>query len=856
MLRISSSSRTTAALKRQFGTVSSSRCVIIGGGIAGVSISMQLAKKGLKVDLLEKSKMLCAGATWHAAGLVTRFAGSPKLKKLHVRAVEVLQELHAAHDISLHSPGSIRIIQKGDTNRFKEASQHVAMATLYDNPKYPTRMISPQEVVALHPLCDPSNVECGVHTPFDGDIDPTCLANAVGKLAKEAGAQYHFESEVVSVTQPREGLFIVKTRDGKQYEADVLINAAGLWAKNVTAMVEPNMFHPAYIIEHQYTITEAIPAIEQRMAKMGEAGRLPVLRDLAGSSYIRQEQCGLLTGPYEEGCRLAPEEWRMAPPSKFEFDLFPGNLEAIESNLVSASELIPVMAEVGIKTTLNGPTIWTGDSLPRCGRTAIPGYYDFNTLTYGIAQAVPLSEYLAHIITEGEQPFDMAAQCDPFRYGDWTNPGYVEAVVLDSYAKNNSPVFPFENRKAGRAHLTKIHEDPLHKQLKEAGAHFSFSLSGVETPAFFLQRGESADQLVEAKYDNHDWIPIVDREIAAVRDNVAISHASFSKMSVNGPKAADFLNYVCTNALPPVGKTRLSYATTKAGNVLAEFSISKLADNDFYLIGSRDYAHHDTQWLVDRARDGRWRGGVTVKNISNEVDILHIAGPKSRDFLVPFCASASDLPFLGFTDVVIGGIKARLFRVSFSGGPGYEIHCNAGPDIAEIHRALTQSEEAKLFGLTHFGGYALNAFRVERGFKVKGDFDYAHYSEASIDVFISKKKRMGETPFYGQDVKHKPKRLAAYFQVQTLPGWEWSVPGDCPVRLVKDGSLFGYTTTAAKGALSGGAFAHGYSVYRGADGELAQPTDLELYCDAYSQRFPVKFLAKPIVPVTGQLPWK
>ena len=58
------------------------KAVIIGGGIAGVALSRNLAKAGVAVTVIERGPQLCSGATWHAAGLVTRFAGSPKLKKV------------------------------------------------------------------------------------------------------------------------------------------------------------------------------------------------------------------------------------------------------------------------------------------------------------------------------------------------------------------------------------------------------------------------------------------------------------------------------------------------------------------------------------------------------------------------------------------------------------------------------------------------------------------------------------------------------------------------------------------------------------------------------------------------------
>ena len=155
--------------------------LIIGGGVAGTSIARILAARGVpEVTVLEKASQLCAGATWHAAGLVTRFGGSPKIKKVHVRALDLMTQMHEeSGGVGLHLTGSIRLIEKGDTDRFLEAKQNVSMAKLYDDPALPTSMISAEEVKALHPLIDISGVECGVYTPMDGDVDPSMLTMCV-----------------------------------------------------------------------------------------------------------------------------------------------------------------------------------------------------------------------------------------------------------------------------------------------------------------------------------------------------------------------------------------------------------------------------------------------------------------------------------------------------------------------------------------------------------------------------------------------------------------------------------------------------------------------------------------------------
>ena len=421
------------------------RVVVIGGGVAGASIARVLARRGVGVTVLEKAGQLCAGATWHAAGLVTRFGGSPKIKKVHVHALDLMTKMHEEHDIGLHLTGSIRIINKGDTDRLLEAKQHLAMAALYDDPAYPTSIISRGEIASLHPLVNVGNIECGLFTPHDGDIDPTLLTTCIAKLAKADGALFRFNEEVASVAALSGGVsprFAVTTAAGETLEADAVVNAAGLWSRRFSNQL--GMTHPAVVIEHQYIVTETIPSLA---GKVSNAERVPVLRDLSGSSYIRQERDGLLVGPYEFGAP-AHAEWPEGPPANFAFDLFPPALDRLESCLLQAMELVPALGEVGFKSVVNGPTIWTGDSLARCGRTRLPGYYDFNSLTYGVAQSLSLSEYLGHIMLEGEQPHDMATEFDPLRYsGQWAGADFTVDKVHETYSHNNRP-----SAQLGRGH--------------------------------------------------------------------------------------------------------------------------------------------------------------------------------------------------------------------------------------------------------------------------------------------------------------------------------------------------------------------------------------------------------------------
>lgn len=822
------------------------RVVVIGGGIAGVSITRELAKAGVGVRLFERSNQLCAGATWHAAGLVTRFGGSSKLKKLHVRSLQMLTDVHSTTEggIGLHLSGSIRLVMKGDRDRVLEAKHHQEMAKLYDDPAYPTSLVTPSEIADLHPLVDVSRLEMGLHTVNDGDVDPTLLTNALADRARRDGAKLFLDSEVTKISKT-EDEFKIEFKNREPEFADAVVNATGLWSQRLSEQMGLVDTHPAFVIEHHYAVTEPIEKLKE-LRKKGH--RVPVLRDLAGSSYIRQEQDGMLVGPYEElPTEAVHSEWgRKGPPLTWAWDLFPDKAERLYDVVEHALEMVPALEDVGFKSVVNGPTIWAPDSLPRCGRTQIPGYYDFNTLTYGIAHSMPLAEHLKTLMLDGEQPYDLAAEIDPLRYGPWATDEYASAKIVETYSYNNKPGYPanFENRKAGRGTYASEPLRELAKIFKNNGALTSFS-QGVET-ALVYSRVER-----EARFDAHEWAESAVEEARNVRASVGVSAATgFSKIVVRSKdeSAREFLMKATTNVVPKTpGACRLTYAVApKLGSVVAEFTVSNLtgcglvsedqpSKNLFYVVGSRDYAHHDVEWLKSQARALGF--DVDISNASNDFEILLLAGPDSKTALLDAVSTDEDralvesLGFLKFSTapISVAGKSCSVARVSFTGEAGYELHVPAG-DAPDLLQSLLEK------GLKPFGAHATNSLRLEKGFKVKGDLDFARFDEAGISAFTRKS-------WIPPAVDGPPTRRAVLFEVTTDEGFEWSVPSDCPVFDAND-DLVGFTTTSAFGTEAKTTIAAGF--LKG----ISEP-QLPLTVSCFGARSPCRILEAPPAPVRG-----
>eukprot|EP00040_Diaphanoeca_grandis_P013087 m.66162 g.66162 ORF g.66162 m.66162 type:complete len:824 (+) comp23656_c0_seq1:236-2707(+) len=816
------------------------RAGIVGGGIAGISLARFLAEAGVAVTVFERGPQLCSGATWHAAGLVTRFAGSPKLKKVHVRAMDLIHEVEAkvARDIGFHHPGSIRLVEKGNRDRYLEAQQQVAMASLYDHPEenLQTRLISPDEIQELHPLINTDSIECGVWTQEDGYIDPTSLTNAIAELAKMAGAKIKLGVECTQVERDEQG-FRINTRslkDGEvdEYNVDVLVNAAGLWSREFSQKIMGMTFqdHPCKVIQHQYVITETIPAIKARMAE--GKGVLPVLRDLRGSAYIRQERTGMLIGPYETQCAMAPWD---SPPQDFLFELFPPALERLEDNLEQAFSVVPALSEAGIMNVTNGPTIWTGDGSPRVGRTTIPGYYDFNTLSYGITHGLPLAEYLSHVIMQNEQPpgWDLT-EFEPARYQGWTTPEFVEEKVKETYKLNSAVNYgSFENRKAGRHLLPK---SKIFEVLEAEGARFGIGMGGVEHPLYFA----AADvEINPAKFTHHDWTHIVKDEADVVLNNVSLGYGLFSVFKVDGSGATDLLESLTTSALPSEShKSKLMYMLNKSGGVIAEVTVCRLGEEEYYVVGGRDNIPIDLAILRNGVQNN-----ALVKDISGDVEILHVAGPNSAALLHAINNEVGSIPFLGMKEIELGGVQCKVFRITFTGCLGYEIHVPA-KHCDTVYAAIAERDSD--FGTGRFGSYAMNSLRIEKAFVLKADLDFAHYKEASLGFFVSKTKE-----FLGKDLKYKPTRRRVSFVVATGDGYAWSVPGDSPIHRRDTNERVGFTTSSAVGAITGETIALGY-LHGHNLAEVKEQCSRDLYVSCYGKEWDVRAQIGPIQPMTGR----
>uniref|UniRef100_A0A3Q1G9J7 Dimethylglycine dehydrogenase n=1 Tax=Acanthochromis polyacanthus TaxID=80966 RepID=A0A3Q1G9J7_9TELE len=466
--------------------------VIIGGGCVGTSLTYHLAKAGMKdVVLLEKSE-LTAGSTWHAAGLTTSYHPGINVKKIHYDSLKLYKTLEAetGQAVGLHTPGSVRIAStpaRVDEMRYQMTRTHWHVTEQY--------MIGPEKVQELFPLLNMDKVLAGLYTPGDGHIDPYSLTMALAAGARMYGAQIYNPAPVTGLSQTSDGKWDVQTPHGT-IRANRIVNTAGFWAREVGKMI--GFEHPTIPVHHQYVVTATVPEVKALKKE------LAVIRDLEASYYLRQERDGLLFGPYEKMEKMVLQDsWvREGVPPGFGKELFESDLDRIMEHIEMAMEMVPVLKKADIINTVSGPITYTPDLLPMVGpHRGVSNYWTAIGFGYGIIHAGGMGKFLSDWITNGEPPYDLI-ECDPNRYGKWTDVPFMCAKARESYGYNSAVGYPKEERFAGRptSRTSGVYE--LLKDKGSMGFH-----AGWEQPHWFYKPGDETGykwiekEAIEGRYD-------------------------------------------------------------------------------------------------------------------------------------------------------------------------------------------------------------------------------------------------------------------------------------------------------------------------------------------------------------------
>ncbi|MBV9799312.1 MAG: GcvT family protein [Solirubrobacterales bacterium] len=699
------------------------RVAVIGGGIAGCSVLYHLALRGCRDAVLLEQSELTAGSTWHAAGLCTQFAANPSTMRLLKRSLDLYDQLEerTGQPAGLHRCGSVRLAESpARLDQFHHVSGIAAQVGV------PMRVITPEEAAELFPLMSADGVIAAAHLPTDGHADPSGVTAALAAGATAMGVRIRRQTKVTALVRERGGWSIETTRG--PVRADVVVNAAGQWAREVGRLASLDL--PVVPLQHHYVVTEPLAAVRALEPE------LPVLRDPEASFYARQEGEALLVGPFESH----PTPWAVdGIPEGFHGKLLPARLEAIEDVLVAAARRIPCFESAGLKTIVNGPDGYTPDGRALIG--PVPGARDFHVIAgfsiFGIVFGGGAGALAADWILDGE-PGEDPSELDVRRFGAYAAARrFLIPKALEAYTREYAIEFPDEERPVARPMKT----SPLYDKLAGRGAVYG-ARSGWERPVWFRRRGA----LEEYSYRRPNWHEAVRAECEAVRGGVGVlDQTSFAKFEVGGPGAEAYLDRLCANALPSrPGRVALTQMCTEAGGIECDVTVTRLGDERFYVVSAAAAEAHDEAWLHAHLPGD---GSVQLENVTSRYGVLTLAGPLSRELLSTITeadCSARGFPFFSGREIEVGMAPVRALRMSFAGELGYELH---HPIEYQRHIYEQLLGAGRALGLVDFGYRALESMRLEKAYRMWGldlspDFTPL---EAGMDRWVS-----WEKPFIGR----------------------------------------------------------------------------------------------------------
>jgi len=758
---------------------SHARVVIIGGGVVGVSTLYHLAKKGWSDCVLIERKELTSGSTWHAAGLLPLFNMSYSVGQIHKYSVDLYGRLEeeTGQYAGLSRVSNIRLATTQD--RMDEYMQYAGVAETIG---VQVDKLTPDEVVDIWPLAVTDGLIGAIRHPWDGYIQPADLTQALAKGARDNGGEIYRNTTVTSISRTASGEWKITTDKG-EITCEHVVSATGNFARKTGEMVGLDI--PVIPVEHQYIVTEPHPAIQDRQAKgLPEMG---VLREADGSWYMREENGGLLLGPYEVG---APVCYFDGPDDNSEYELFQEDLERLMPHIESAIARVPAFAEVGVKKVYNGAIAYTPDGSPIVGPAwDLPNFWLNEGHSFGITAAGGAGWQLAEWIVEGEPTIDMMG-VDPRRFGAYATKSYLKEKNEEAYANVFTVHFPDEEREAARP----LRTAPCYDRLKAMGAVFGQKF-GWERANWFAPEGVKAED--HWSFRRSDWFDHVGAEVRNVTENCGLLDMSaFAKCRVEGPGAEAFLEQVIANKLPrKAGRLILAHALAPRGGVHSEFTIMRESDDSFYIVSAGATQRLDHDWLKKHMPDDR---SVSFTDLTNSMGVLVLAGPKSRDVLQKLTRtdlSSAAFPWLSARQIDVHLAPSLAARVNFVGELGWELH---HPIEYQNHIFDALMAAGAEFGLKPFGIRAMDAMRLEKSYRMVGTEMSIEYAalESGLDRFVQLQK----PDFIGREglLAWQEKGFANSFVTLEIKGTtDRDVIGGNPIY--RDGQLVGRATSGGYG---------------------------------------------------------
>ncbi|MDW3222975.1 MAG: FAD-dependent oxidoreductase [Paracoccaceae bacterium] len=666
------------------------QAVVIGGGVVGTSVLYHLAKMGWKDVCLLERKILTAGSSWHAAGGFHALNADPNIASLQAYTIDLLGEIEkeSGQSVGMHMTGGMTLAGTPDRWEWLQSAYRTFQSIGIDD----VHLITPEEAGELCPIMSTDGILGGMWADREGYVDTTGTVHAYAGAAKKNGAQVFENTRVLELNQTAVGWEVVT--DMGTIKTEHVVNAAGLWAKQVGRMAGIEL--PVSPLNHHYLISDTIPQVEALEKE------LPLVVDLEGFTYMRQDQNGILLGIYE----IDHQHWMMdGAPWEYGFELQQEDPDRIEHELTLGFQRYPDLQNVGVKTWVNGAFTFAPDGNPLVGPVrGKKGYWCACGVMAGFLQGGGVGKSLAEWMIHGETEADVYGM-DIARFGDYAeNKQFIKETTGQFYTRRFVMTYPNEQLPAGRP----LKMAPAYTDMTAAGCRWGAS-AGLELPLYFAPTPDF-EETPTLKRSNA--FEIVAEECKAVREHVGLLDITgFSRFEVSGSGAAAWLDRIMACKLPKAGRAKLAPMLSPEGNLKGDLTVFNWGDGTWWIMGSYYLRDWHMRWFHDHMGEN-----VVLQDIADATVGFSLSGPESRNVIEKLTdGPIGDLPFMGCGVFDIGLVRARVGRLSVSGELGYEIHCKAAEHIA-LRKMLLEAGADQ--GIREIGFNALLSLRLEKSFGI------------------------------------------------------------------------------------------------------------------------------------------
>ena len=665
--------------------------LIIGGGILGCSIAYHLTRMGKKdVVILEKSGVT-HGATWHAAGLVGQLRSSRNTTRMLKDSVELYNQLEAetGYACDWKPVGSLRL--SCSTERDRENKRLMTMAKSFD---LEMQWLSPQQAQDLFPVMSLVDVRSAVFIPSDGYTDPSSICQALAKGARDKGTKIIEGERVTGFKITNRRVEEVVTDKGI-WKCELVVNAGGMWAHEIAKLA--GVAAPAFSLEHQFLVTDAIKDLPKGM---------PTMRDPDHLVYYKQEINSLVIGGYEDNTIAFAKK---GIPKSFAQELLPENFDRFEVLGVHAGKRTPIINTVGVRKLVNGPIPYSADGDFVMGKAPeLDNFYVSSGFLYGIAAGGGAGKVMAEWIIDGAPHMNLWP-LDIRRFSAHHNTRhFMYSRAEEIYGKHYKLRFPGDEHETVRG----VRKSPLYDVLKSRRAVFG-SRAGWERPNWFAPEGMEPKDRLSFDRSETNFFEAVGEEHKAVRERVAlIDQSSFSKFEIIGPDALRALQYLTACDLDKkIGSTLYAQLCNEKGGIECDLTFSRLGENHFYTVTGSAFGTHDRHWMETYLREN---SQSQILDVTSARSVVNLCGPFSRKVLekvVEEEISNAAFPFSTWKRLTLGAASVLAVRIGYVGELGWELHV---PTEFTRHVYDLLWEAGQEFGITNVGYRAIDSLRLEK----------------------------------------------------------------------------------------------------------------------------------------------